>query len=249
MRSLLPIMLGLVILSGCASGPHRTHVDVLADVRRPPADRTRDPARHPLEVLAFAGVKPGQKIGEYMPGAGYFTRILAVAVGPGGVIYANQPREIVRLQPSYLSDIQAVASAYDTVRIASTATADFGAPEPLDLVITVQNYHDFHTRFASAGTSQAFNAAVIAALKPGGRYVIIDHSALAGTGISAADPLHRIDPATVKAEVLAAGFVLEAQSTVLANPADARTASVFAPEIRGATDQFALRFRKPVPGR
>lgn len=214
---------------------------VLGDPGRTDADRARDSARKPAEVLDFAGVRPGWKVGEYTPGGGYFTRLLSPAVGGKGRVYAYPPDEIVRLSPNHLTDARATAAAapLKNVVVVTGATTAFSAPEPLDLVLTVQNYHDLHTRYAVAGAPAGFNAAVFKALKVGGRYVIVDHRG------DQPDRLHRIDPAQVRREVEAAGFVFEASSDVLANPADPRTAGVFDPSIRGRTDQFALRFRKP----
>ena len=227
------ILLGLCALIMAAAAP------------RPAADVARDPARKPAEVLAFAGVRPGWKVGEYTPGGGYFTRVLAAAVGADGRVYAYPPAEIVRLLPNHLTDAQAIAAAAPNVTVLTGPTAAFAAPEPLDLVFSAQNYHDLHTRFAPPGAAAAFNNAVFAALKRGGRYVIVDHAAQPGTGAAAADKLHRIDPAVVRAEIEAAGFVFDGEAAVLANPQDPRTASVFDPSVRGATDQFAYRFRKP----
>jgi predicted methyltransferase len=214
---------------------------LLADPGRSDADRARDAARKPAEVLAFAQVRPGWNVGEYTPGGGYFTRLLSPAVGAKGRVYAYPPDEIVKLLPRHLSDAQANAAAapLKNVIVVTGPTTAFTAPEPLDLVFTAQNYHDLHTRYAPPAAAPAFNAAVFRALKPGGRYVIVDHRG------SEPDKLHRIDPAQVRREVEAAGFVFEAESAVLANPQDPRTAAVFDPSVRGTTDQFALRFRKP----
>lgn len=214
---------------------------------RPAADRERDAARKPAEVLAFAGVQPGWRVGEYMPGGGYFTRVLARAVGPEGKVWAYQPAEIVRLRPAYLTEIQAAAAepGLENVTVVSEPTRSFGAPEPLDLVFTVQNYHDLYGPYAAEGTGAAFDEAAFRALKPGGVYLVIDHHAAAGTGLSGAGQQHRIDRAAAIEAITAAGFVLEAESDLLANPEDPLTASVFDPSIRGRTSQFALRFRKP----
>ena len=214
---------------------------VLAAPGRTETDRARDAVRKPAEVLAFADVREGWKVSEYTPGGGYFTRLLSPAVGAKGKVYAYPPDEIVKLLPAHLADAQATAAAapLKNVVVVTGTTAAFAAPEPLDLVFTAQNYHDLHTRYAPPGAAGAFNAAVFRALKSGGRYVIVDHRG------REPDKLHRIDPAQVRREVEAAGFVFEADSDVLANPADPRTASVFDPSIRGKTDQFALRFRKP----
>ncbi|MBL8553659.1 MAG: class I SAM-dependent methyltransferase [Phenylobacterium sp.] len=208
-------------------------------------DRARDRGRKPAETLAFAEVKPGWKVAEYTPGGGYFTRLLSPAVGAKGRVYAYPPDEIVKLLPRHLADARANAAAapLKNVTVLTGATAAFAAPEPLDLVFTAQNYHDLHTRYAQPGAAAAFNAAVFHALKPGGRYVIVDHRGPAAEG--APDRLHRIDPAEVRREVEAAGFRFDGESAALANPADPGTAQVFDPKVRGATDQFMLRFRKP----
>jgi predicted methyltransferase len=120
-------------------------------------------------------------------------------------------------------------------------------PEPLDVVFTAQNYHDMPIAEYNLGDRAQMNATAFAALKPGGVYVVIDHSAVDGTPVATAGPavLHRIDQATVRREVEAAGFVFDGESQVLRNPADPRTATVFDPSIRGHTDQFMMRFRKP----
>lgn len=249
-------VLAAALLGGCSAfpgydlGPDRAVAAAVAagvaGPARPEADRARDAARKPAEVLAFAGVRPGWRVGEYMPGGGYFTRILSGAVGPDGRVYAFQPAEIVKLAPKYLTDLQAVAAepAHANVAVISEPTRAFGAPEPLDLVFTAQNYHDLHGRFAAPGTAEAFNAAVFRALKPGGIYLVVDHAA-PGVDTSAAAALHRIDPAKVKAEIVAAGFVYEGETAVLRNPADDPAKSVFDPAVRGGTDQFVYRFRKP----
>jgi predicted methyltransferase len=119
------------------------------------------------------------------------------------------------------------------------------APEPVDLVFTSQNYHDYPDKFMGPTDPAILNAAVFKALKPGGLYVIVDHAAPDGTGLRDTNTTHRIDEATVKAQVLAAGFVLAGESDALRNPADDRTKLVFDKAVRGKTDQFTLKFRKP----
>lgn len=208
---------------------------------RTQADRSLDPNRRPVAVLDFAGVRPGWKVAEYTPGGGYFTRLLSPAVGPDGHVYAFPPTEIVRLLPRHLSDAQANAAAapLGNVTVLTGSNAAFTASEPLDLVFTAQNYYDLHTRFAPPGAARDLNAAIFRALKPGGIYVILDHRG------AEPDRLHRIDPVVVRAEVEAAGFVFDGASEALANPEDSRAVSVFDPAVRGRTDQFMLRFRKP----
>jgi predicted methyltransferase len=108
-----------------------------------------------------------------------------------------------------------------------------------------QNYHDLHDKFMGPADIARFNRHVYEALKPGGVFVVLDHAAAAGSGLRDTDTLHRIEPEAVKTEVTAAGFMLEAESAILASPADDHTKFVFDPAIRGHTDQFLLRFRKP----
>jgi predicted methyltransferase len=119
---------------------------------------------------------------------------------------------------------------------------------PVDIVWTAQNYHDLYNPMGpSAGPPDLLpiNKGIFAALKPGGVYLIVDHSAPAGSGTADTKTLHRIDEAVVRRDVEAAGFVFEGASDVLRNPADPRTALVFDPSIKGKTDQFVLKFRKP----
>lgn len=207
-------------------------------------DRGRDAARQTAETLAFAGVRPGQKIADMIIGGGYFTRTFSAAVGPRGRVTAWQPAEFIAFQASYgesLTTVDALANV-DAIR-SPMAAPDF--PTGLDLVFTAQNYHDLHLNIVPTDTAARVNAAAFRALKPGGLYVIIDHHAVAGAPLTAADTVHRIDIAAVRREVLAAGFVLDGESNILVNPADPLTASVFDASIRGRTSQFILRFRKP----
>lgn len=216
----------------------------LADSSRPADDRARDEARHTAETLAFAGVRPGQKIADMIIGGGYFTRVFAAAVGPQGHVTAWQPAEFIAFQASYGEALTAADAMANVDGLRSPINAP-AFPSGLDLVFTAQNYHDLHLNVMPADTASRVNAAAFRALKPGGFYVIVDHNAVAGAPLTAADTLHRIDIETAKREVLAAGFVLDGESDVLANADDPRTASVFDGTIRGRTSQFMLRFRKP----
>jgi predicted methyltransferase len=218
----------------------------IAAPTRPAADFARDAVRKPAELLAFAGVKAGDSIADLMPGQGYFTRLFSVVVGDHGHVYAVVPAELAHVMPKALDTMTTLAGepGMANVAVLSMPTAETAAPMPLDIAWTDDNYHDIYA-FFGAEQAARFDAAVYKALKPGGVFVVIDHVAAAGTDPAAAKRLHRIDPDVVKAQVIAAGFVLEAQSAVLANPADSHADPVFAPSIRGHTDQFVLRFRKP----
>lgn len=217
---------------------------VLTDASRPADDRARDAARHTAETLAFAQVRPGQKIADMIIGGGYFTRVFSAAVGPRGRVTAWQPAEFIAFQASYGESLTAVDALANVDGIRSPIAApDF--PTGLDLVFTAQNYHDLHLSIAPADTASRVNAAVFQALKPGGLYVVVDHHAVAGSPLTASNTVHRIDIDAVKREVLAAGFVLDGESDILANAADPLSANVFDGSIRGRTSQFMLRFRKP----
>lgn len=221
-----------------------SYASALADPVRTAADRERDAARHVADTLAFAQVKPGQQVADMIIGGGYFTRAFAAAVGPEGKVTAWQPAEFIAFETDYKTAIEAA----DAMANVDGIQSPIGAPEfpaGLDLIFTAQNYHDLHLEPFADDTAQKVNAAAFAALKPGGLYVIVDHHATAGSGLAAADSLHRIDIEQVKREVTAAGFVLDGESEVLANTTDPRTANVFDPSIRGKTSQFMLRFKKP----
>lgn len=249
-HSLLLAAAAAVILTstGVAAGPSMqdpaSYAAVLADASRTAEDRARDEARHTAETLAFTGVRPGEKVADMIIGGGYFTRVFAAAVGPQGHVTAWQPEEFIAFQASY-GDSLTAADALPNVDGVRSPIGAPGFPAGLDLIFTAQNYHDLHLQPFPTDTAARVNAAAFAALKPGGRYVIIDHDAAAGSGLSAAHTLHRIDIEAVKQEVQAAGFVLDGESGVLANPEDPRTANVFNPAIRGRTSQFMLRFKKP----
>jgi predicted methyltransferase len=224
-----------------ASSPHI--VAALADPRRPAADRERDALRHPAEILAFTGVRPGMRVADIGAGrAGYYTRLFAVAVGPEGEV-----RSTNRAAPAGQEHpFAAVAAQYPNVVADFDGYQALAAPEPYDIIFISQIYHDFFLAPLNLDVP-AINRSLFAALKPGGVLVVIDHAAPAGAVVGT-DPQaasHRIDQAQVVRELTAAGFVLDEESQVLRNPEDDRSLRVFEGDIRGRTDQFVLRFLKP----
>ena len=209
----------------------------VADSRRPEADTARDPLRKPADIIAFAGVHPGMTIAEIAPGGGYYTRLLAAAVGPQGKVYALVPAFFAS-RPGGLDGINALAAEYGNVEVVVVEGYNsLSLPQPVDLVWTTENYHDL-----ANGDMAAVNGAMLNALKPGGTYFVEDHEA-PGTGLSATRTLHRIDPLAVIGQVTAAGFVLEATSDLLHNPDDPHTANPG--DVEPTSDKFALRFRRP----
>ena len=201
-----------------------------------------DPAWKVPEVIEFIGLKKGDRVADIV--GGRLTASLAQAVGPSGKVYAIETAEVVKGHPQALERMKALASQSPNVFVSAEPVAT-ALPSGLDAVFIRQNYHDLYDKFMGPADVPAFNRAVFTALKPGGVYVVLDHAAAAGSGIAATDTLHRIDPARVKADVLAAGFKLDAESSILANNADDHSKTVFDPSVRGHTDQFLFRFKKP----
>jgi predicted methyltransferase len=216
----------------------------VANPDRPQADRDRDAARKPDQVLAFAGLKRGETVLELIPGGGYFTRILSGAVGPKGHVTEAVPQRGGGDVRQTSNGVAADPHFANVSEIAFTPDS-IGKAGPVDMVFTAQNYHDFHLSRLNLDVV-GLDKQIYAALKPGGMFFIEDHAAASGSDVTpTADKLHRIDEDFVKKEVESVGFKLVGESDVLRNPADDHTLLVFNPAIRGHTDQFLLKFRKP----
>jgi predicted methyltransferase len=249
-----PALAAALAVIGVPAGHGRTHdappflTAAVSDAARPEADTKRDADRHPALTLAFAGVKPGDQVVELVPGSGYFTRLLSSVVGPKGRVYAVAPPrrpQAAADSPDPAAPVHAIAADphYRNVTVSVQSFAQLALPKGVDLVWTSQNYHDFHNLPDIQAVD--IDKAVFKALKPGGVYIVLDHAAEAGSGFRDTSTLHRIDREAVKKEVISAGFKFEASSDILGNKDDPHTAKVFDPGIRGHTDQFILKFRKP----
>ena len=209
-----------------------------------PKDALTDPSMKGPEVIAFIGLKPGDKVADIV--AGRFVRAESQAVGPTGKVYAIETAEIGKAHPELHKLMDALTAAPNSNVVPSFDPVATPLPKGLDAVFIRQNYHDLYDKFMGPADVPAFNKAVYAALKPGGVYVILDHAADPSMDFTKqTEGVHRIDPARVKADVLAAGFKFDGESKILANPADDHTLMVFNPAIKGKTDQFLYRFRKP----
>jgi predicted methyltransferase len=215
-------------------------------------DRQYDENRQPGELLAFAQIDSGEVVGDYIMGGGYVTRLLATAVGANGKVYAFQPDEFVAFRSEYAEEQDAAIAPYtddegNPVRVfpLRAPIAAPGWPEQLDTIITVMNLHDLFIDQMPEGTAAAAIQMLYDSLKPGGTLVVVDHVGADGGGTEAATALHRMDPALAREALTAVGFEIEEESALYARPDDPHTANVFDPSIRGATDQFAWRLRKP----
>ena len=209
-------------------------------------DDAKDDARRQMAaVMTFTGVKPGDSVLELVPGEGYWTKVFSGVVGANGHVYTVWPQGMEKYSAKSIANWQElVKGPYKNVSLLQQANDALSAPQPVDVVFICQNYHDYHDKFMGPADMAKFNKQVFDALKPGGVFVVVDHVANAGD-TAATETLHRIDPAVVKQEVEAAGFVFDGESDALKNPADDHKAKVFDPAIRGKTDQFIYRFKKP----
>jgi predicted methyltransferase len=201
------------------------------------------------DLIRFARVDAGSTVIDVYPGDGDWTRLFSDVVGPEGRVYSFVPAEVAHFKNDPVGRMRELSkeAGRENVRAVSANVVVLDeVAQPADVLWLHLFYHDLHTALiqTKGATAADFNRAVYEQLKPGGYYVIVDHATAAGAGTSDAQSLHRIDPASVREEVEAAGFVLDAESTVLARKDDPHSAKVFDPSIKGETDRFAYRFVK-----
>jgi predicted methyltransferase len=242
--------------------------DAVHDPARPPLEVKRDVDRHPADVLAFAMVKPGQHVADLMPHAGYYTRMLSHLVGAKGHVYAFVPadgegadgrfgpKQKDPSQNETLNRIQAAQALEDTPAYQGNTWVvweplgafggELGLPEQVDEVFSADGYHTLKGKEFAKLDMAGVDKAIFRALKAGGYYVVVDNAAKPGAGFTAADSLQRSDEAAVKAEVLAAGFVLDGESKAQANPSDDHSKVADLNDRNAVPDAFVLRFKKPL---
>ena len=241
----------LLLAATPLAAAHATPANVataVADAGRPADATALDAGRKPAEVLRFLGLEAGDRALDVMTGAGYYAELMAKAVGPKGSVVALEP-------PVFLSEKgktawDALAARAPNVELLLQMPGEMKlAPASFDFALLHMVYHDFYWesaqyKFPRMDPDAALKT-LFAAMKPGGIVGVVDHVGLPGDTRVAADKLHRIDPATVKADFARAGFVLDGESDLLRIPADDGTKLVFDPAVRGKTDRFLFRFRKP----
>jgi predicted methyltransferase len=201
------------------------------------------------ELIRFARVDPGATVIDVYPGDGDWTRLFSDAVGPNGRVYSFVPAEVAHFKNDPVGNMRTLAKEPGRANVEAVSADLVAMPEvtqPADVLWLHLFYHDLHTALMQSrdATAADFNRAVYDRVKPGGYYVIVDHAAAGTAGTSVAQSLHRIDPASVRKEVEAAGFLLDAESNMLANKDDPRSVKVFDPAIKGETDRFVYRFVK-----
>jgi predicted methyltransferase len=227
------VILG-VLLFLAASAPAQDYKAILANPERPDTERALDDARKPDQVLPFYGVKAGDKVADLFAARGYYTAILSQVVGPKGVAYSANPSARPEWTDRYknpqFSNVRVIDGSLDNVALPQDGSLDF--------VLIHLSYHDLAPEVRTA-----MNKRILASLKRGGVYGVVDHSAKDGTGNEAVKTLHRIDKALVINEVTAAGFVLAGEGQMLRRPEDPRDFNVN--KERNKDDRFVLRFEKP----
>jgi predicted methyltransferase len=216
---------------------------IVAAPDRSDADRQTDQRRQPAKMLAFTGLRSGMKVLDMEANAGYSTELLARAVGPDGVVYAQDPAALIERFVKDKFDIRAQKPAMKNV---VHVIRNFDDPIPpdvsgLDLITFFFAYHD--VTYMQVDRAE-MNRKMFAALKPGGFLIIADHSARPGDGTNVAKTLHRIEESTLRQEIEAAGFKLASEADFLRHPEDPRDAAVFHPQV--PVDEFVLRYQKPL---
>ena len=246
------IGLGNAAIATAESGPPDSIATALASPDRPEADRTQDERRKAREFLEFAGIEPGMRVLDAFAASGYYTELLSRIVGPDGAVIAYNNPAYARfaakgIQARYAGDrlpnVQQVTEEVDQLAL---------PPGSLDAVIFVMSFHDMYWRPADGSWARTDPMQMLrklhAALKVGGVVIVQDHvAAPGGDTAEVVDKLHRIDPEMVRRDFKAAGFALEAESPLFAHPEDDHAKGVFDPAIRGRTDQFLFKFRRPGP--
>lgn len=245
MKWTLSLALGLAVAAPAVAQDAPAIPDYVAAAVAGPGradDAKDDDRRHIAAIMAFSEVKPGDTVLELVPAGGYWTRVFSAIVGEDGKVYAAIPAPMDK----YSEKTKALPDELANVELLEQPADALSAPTPVDVAFTAQNYHDYPNDFMGPTDPAVLNAAVFEALEPGGLWIVIDHAAEAGSGLRDTDSLHRIDPAIVRTQAEAAGFEFVGESEVLHNPEDNHTLKVFDPAVRGVTDQFVYKFRKPL---
>ncbi|MBA3942604.1 MAG: methyltransferase [Sphingopyxis sp.] len=246
-RLITPLLAAAVLLASpaVAAAPDKAVAAAVTDKSRLADNRKLDEGRHPADVLAFAGVKRGSTVADLLAGNGYYSEMLADLVGPRGTVIPMNPPRFHKAE-SWATIQTAHPNVTPMVRPVNTIAL---APKSVDMIFTHLVYHDLYWESEKFEFPRVDVDAMVAnwyrALRPGGTVIIVDHAGPAGETRALVEKLHRIDPATVRADMERAGFVFDGDSDALRNREDDHSKNVFDPAIRGKTDRFMMRFKKP----
>lgn len=250
----LPCFISLTImLAACAGGPSaadkQAAIDAaIANPARTAADRERDARDQPAVTLALLELQPGDAVVDLFGGGGYYSELVAGVVGPEGTVVLHNNQGYAKWVDKYLQE-RYIDNTVPPIQVLKSEVTDLKlGTNRFDAAVMVMSYHDLYYYNPERGFDRTdvpdFFAQVRAALKPGGKLLIVDHSAPDGTGNSAIQETHRVDPAFAQADIESNGFRFIAASDALRNPDDPRTVNVFAKDVRGKTDRFVMLFEK-----
>lgn len=253
MKSIVALTAAALLVAACNQEPAEPEVSIyaaaVANEQRPEADREADARRKPDAVLEFLGIGPGDVVLEMWAAGGYYTELLSNVVGPDGKVIVHDNAGTIRAGGETRTDRHANGRLANTEPLIAENNELSLEPDSVDAITIILNYHDLYWSSEEWSWDRidvpTFAAELYKGLKPGGILGVVDHRAEAGAPADTGNTLHRIDPAIVIADLEAAGFVLDGESDVLGNPGDDHAISVFDPSVRGKTDRFVLRFRKP----
>jgi predicted methyltransferase len=255
MKQTITIIALLGLLAGCGDSEvpvennSLVYEQAAANEGRTDADRARDAGRKPAEVLEFFAIQPGMTVLDMYSGGGYYTEMLSHIVGPEGSVIAHSNQAYAGFVGEEATNRYA-NNRLGNVEILMAENNELALPNAsFDAIMMVLAYHDIYYVDPDNGWPEIdgprFVETLYNGLRPGGILAVVDHSAAPGSPSETGNTLHRIDPDIVTAELEAAGFVLEAKSDVLRNMDDDHSVNMGAPEVRGKTDRFVFRFRKP----
>jgi predicted methyltransferase len=240
-------------LSGCASTPSAADKQAviaaaIANPDRTAADRERDARDQPAVTLAMLDLQPGDAVVDLFAGGGYYSELMAGVVGEQGVVVLQNNYGYAKWVDKYLQE-RYIDHQIPPVEVLRSEVPDLQlAPGRFDAAVMIMSYHDLYYYNPERGFERAdvagFFAQLRAALKPGGKLLVVDHAAPDGTGNTQTQEIHRIDPTFARSDIESYGFSLVASSDALRNPNDPRTLNVFAKDIRGKTDRFVMLFEK-----
>lgn len=247
MKKILPSLLLALLTMLHLPAQAGTVAEVLASPTRLPSDLNRDKRSHPADILALLNLQSGDRVADIFAGGGYYSEIIGQVVSPGGEVLMHNNNAYI----AYVAKaLEKRFEGRDVVGVKrhdrEVDKLDLGE-NSLDAAMIIMSYHDLYhtTKDWPLINVPNFMGQIVRALKPGGRFLIVDHAAATGTGNSSAQQLHRIEESFARADIESYGLTFKVSSDVLRNPDDDHSVVVFDPAVLGKTDRFVLVFEKP----